>query len=179
MSNKQILLIGTVLTIAFAAFLFWPQGETSEITEVSYAQPSLSENIVHEVSNPDAIKVTMYKNPGCGCCTKWAEHMVSDEAFEVREIPASNIYDIKAEAGIPRTLSSCHTAKIGGYFVEGHVPSADVKRLLEEKPDAIGLTVPGMPVGSPGMEVEGRDAAPYDVLLIKKDGSTEVFSSYR
>jgi hypothetical protein len=177
MSNRNILLGGTFLTILFAAVLFWPREEPGEKKAVNLPAPQ-KENTLHSVSNPEAVQVTMYKNPGCGCCTKWAEHMVSEESFEVREIAASNIYEIKAEAGIPRELSSCHTAKIGGYFVEGHVPMEQVKRLLEEQPDAVGLTVPGMPIGSPGMEVDGRNPAPYDVLLIRKDGSTEVFASY-
>ena len=165
------------MTLIFAAVLFWPREEAASNKELRLPPPQV-ENKIHSTTNPEAVNVTMYKNPGCGCCTKWAEHMVSEDSFEVREIAASNIYEIKAEAGIPRELSSCHTAKIGSYFVEGHVPMEQVKRLLEEKPDAIGLTVPGMPVGSPGMEVEGREAAPYDVLLIRKDGSTEVFASY-
>jgi len=81
------------------------------------------------------------------------------------------------ETGVGDKLASCHTAKIDGYVVEGHVPSSDIKRLIAERPDAIGLTVPGMPVGSPGME-QGAEFEPYDVLLIKKDGATEVFARY-
>ncbi len=177
MSNNQILIAGTLMTFIFAGILFWPREEPGVKDGPNLPAPKV-ENTLHSTANPEAVKITMYKNPGCGCCTKWAKHMVSEDSFEVREIAAPNIYDIKAEAGIPRELSSCHTAKVGGYFVEGHVPMEQVQRLLDEQPDAIGLTVPGMPIGSPGMEVEGRNPAPYDVLLIRKDGSTEVFASY-
>ena len=84
---------------------------------------------------------------------------------------------LKRQAGIGDKLASCHTAKIDGYVIEGHVPGSDIKRLIAERPDAIGLTVPGMPVGSPGME-QGAEFEPYDVLLIKKDGATEVFAKH-
>jgi hypothetical protein len=84
---------------------------------------------------------------------------------------------LKRQAGIGDKLASCHTAKIGGYVVEGHVPASDIKRLVAERPDAVGLAVPDMPIGSPGME-QGTEIEPYDVLLIKKNGGTEVFASY-
>ena len=166
MNNLKILVLGSLLTLFFAAYLFYPS------QEATYAASAPVE------PNPDAIEFSMYKNPGCGCCTLWAEHMMKDGEFVVKEVPSPNLSEIKEEAGVPRTLSSCHTSKIEGYIVEGHVPIEDVKRLLKEKPDAIGITVPGMPIGSPGMEVTGRPADKYDVLLIKNDGTTEVFASH-
>jgi len=179
MTNTKILVAGLFITLGFAAYLFWPaQQQDQPATPIADIPPVESETVLHAVDNPEAIPVTMYKNPGCGCCTKWAQHMVSDEHFEVKEIASEDVYEIKEESGIPATLSSCHTAKIGKYVVEGHVPAEDVKRLLEEQPDAIGLTVPGMPIGSPGMEVPGRQPQRYDVLLIKRDGTTEVFASH-
>lgn len=159
MSNKVILILGGIFTLAFAAYLFLPESTTS---------------------NPfsDKTEVVMYKNPGCQCCTKWAEHMMEGE-FTVEEKPTPTIMRIKQENGITRELSSCHTAMVGDYVVEGHVPIDDVRRLLKEKPEnAIGLTVPGMPTGSPGMEIPGRMPDSYDVLLVKNDGSTEVWASY-
>jgi len=160
MTNKTILVAGILFTAAFAAFLFWPEGQ----------------NISDNNTDPNVTEVVMYKNPGCECCTKWAAHMDSAE-FKVSERPVSDLYERKASYGITQQLSSCHTAIVDGYVVEGHVPVEDVQRLLREKPDAIGLTVPGMPIGSPGMEVPGRKADSYDVLLIAKDGSTSIFSS--
>lgn len=160
MTNKTILILGVLFTAVLSAFLFWPR-ETSDATYLP---------------EEGTIEVVMYKNPGCECCTKWAAHMDSSN-FRVTERAVSDLYDRKASYGITQELSSCHTAIIDGYVVEGHVPVEDVQRLLEEKPDAIGLTVPGMPIGSPGMEVPGRTPDSYEVLLIAKDGSTTVFST--
>lgn len=119
----------------------------------------------------------MYKNAGCQCCTKWGDHMHEGD-FAVEEVPVPVLMQVKRDNGISRELASCHTAIVDGYVVEGHVPRADVERLLREKPDAIGLAVPGMPIGSPGMETPGRTPDSYDVLLVNRDGSTSVFSSY-
>ncbi|ODA67515.1 hypothetical protein A7A08_01548 [Methyloligella halotolerans] len=121
--------------------------------------------------------VELWKSPSCDCCAKWADHMKA-EGFAVSPHPVDTdtLAKIKHQSGVPSKLASCHTGKIGGYVIEGHVPASDVKRLLEEKPEAVGLTVPGMPIGSPGME--GPDPESYDVLLIKKDGSTEVFAHH-
>jgi len=162
MTNGKILAFGGVFTFALAAFLFWPAGET---------------NSASSFETGEKIEVVMYKNPTCGCCAKWADHMETAE-FEVEQIDSDDLFAVKEEAGVPNQLSSCHTAKVGGYVVEGHVPLEDVRRLLEEKPDAIGITVPGMPIGSPGMEVEGRPADNYDVLLIHNDGTTSVWASH-
>lgn len=96
-----------------------------------------------------------------------------------RDLPLADLNAAKVEAGLKPGQSSCHTARIDGYVIEGHVPQRDVKRLLKERPDAIGLTVPDMPYGSPGMGEAGDDADPYDVLLVKRDGTTEVYQSYR
>lgn len=120
----------------------------------------------------------VWKSPSCGCCGAWVAHM-QKEGFAVKsnDLAAGLLAQLKRQAGLTPKLQSCHTAKIGGYIIEGHVPAREVKRLLEEKPDAVGLAVPGMPVGSPGMEA-GDDKEPYEVLLVKKDGSTEVFARY-
>jgi hypothetical protein len=120
--------------------------------------------------------VVVYKSPTCGCCQSWAEHLQA-AGFPVETRDTQDLDAIKAEAGVPFGQGSCHTAKVGDYFVEGHVPADDVKRLLAERPDALGLTVPGMPIGSPGME-QGDVREPYDVLLVAKDGSTAVFAHH-
>lgn len=118
------------------------------------------------------------KDPSCGCCGAWIEIMQS-AGFEasVQNVSNADLYRFKLESGITPDLASCHTAQIDGYVIEGHVPPSDVCRLLAERPDAIGLSVPGMPYGSPGMGPENeRDA--YDVLLVKRAGSFEVFTHY-
>lgn len=117
---------------------------------------------------------------GCGCCVAWAEYIQAN-GFEtdLKYLPMADLWTRKAKLGLKSGLTSCHTALVGGYAVEGHVPAREVRRLLAEKPDAVGLVVPDMPYGSPGMGEAGPDADPYDVLLLRKDGSTEVFASYR
>ena len=120
--------------------------------------------------------VVVYKSPTCGCCELWVRHM-RHFGFQVETHDVQDLGAAKAEAGIPYGLGSCHTARVGKYFIEGHVPAEDVKRLLFEKPAARGLTVPGMPIGSPGME-QGERREPYDVLLVAKDGTTTVYAHH-
>ena len=120
-------------------------------------------------------KAMVYKTPTCGCCSKWIEHL-EENGFEVKSKNLSDVNPVKRMNGVPMRLASCHTAIIGGYFVEGHVPAQDVKRLLAERPNVAGIVVPRMPVGSPGME--GPNPEAYSVLAVKKDGSTEVFSRH-
>jgi hypothetical protein len=129
-----------------------------------------------ETSTP-AIEV--WKSATCQCCGKWVTHL-EENGFMVKTNAAdtTTLDKIKRAAGIGEKLDACHTGKIDGYMIEGHVPASDIKRLVAERPDAIGLTVPGMPVGSPGMEQPDGKTEPYDVLLIKKDGSTEIFASH-
>ncbi len=119
----------------------------------------------------------VHKTPTCGCCGDWVSHM-EQAGFAVTVIEANDLSPVKKAVGLPYGLGSCHTATIGGYFVEGHVPAADVQRLLEEKPDALGLAVPGMPLGSPGMEVPSGQKEAYDVLMVLPDGTTEVYASH-
>ena len=118
--------------------------------------------------------VQVYKSPSCGCCDKWVEHMRA-HGFAVEAHGRRDMQSIKERAGIRPGQGSCHTAFVGRYTIEGHVPAADVKRLLEEEPEATGLTVPGMPMGSPGME--GPYSESYKVLLFGNEG-TRVFSRY-
>jgi len=123
--------------------------------------------------------VTVYKSSTCPCCDGWIKHL-GKEGFDVKtEIRDDDMDKIKADNGVTEKLASCHTAKIGGYVIEGHVPAADVKRLLKEKPtDIVGLTAPGMPMKSPGMQAEGLPPKGYNVIAFKKDGSTEVYTRY-
>lgn len=120
----------------------------------------------------------VWKSPDCGCCGEWVTHM-RDNGFRVQIFDVGNTAARK-RLGMPDKLGSCHTARVGGYVLEGHVPAADVLRLLREKPNALGLAVPGMPIGSPGMDGPeyGDRRDPYDVLLVARDGSTRVFQSH-
>lgn len=120
-----------------------------------------------------AADVVVYKSPTCGCCGKWVDHMQA-AGITVDVQNRRDLRPIKAELGVPSRLQSCHTAKVGDYLVEGHVPADLVQRLLDEKPDIKGLAVPGMPMGSPGMEGPYKDE--YDVLAIGKDGRTKVYA---
>lgn len=121
--------------------------------------------------------VDVYKSPTCACCSKWVDHL-REEGFEVRSTDTSYLADFKASHGVPRQVESCHTALVAGYVVEGHVPASDIKRLLRERPGIRGVAVPGMPIGSPGMEVPGTTAQPYDVISFDMRGRTDVFASH-
>jgi hypothetical protein len=118
--------------------------------------------------------IVVYKNVHCDCCLKWVEYLEANR-FNVRVVNVDDLGKEKRRVGIPKHGESCHTAEIEGYFIEGHVPADDIKRLIRLKPDAKGLTVPAMPIGSPGME-RGTEFQPYEVLLVDKAGNTTVFS---
>ena len=125
------------------------------------------------------IPLQVWKDPSCGCCGDWIAHM-QQNGFQVTTHDSGN-NAVRAKLGLPKQYASCHTALVGGYLVEGHVPAADVKRLLKEKPKALGLAVPGMPVGSPGMDgpVYGGRRDAYDTVLVLRDGGSRVFQSHR
>lgn len=120
--------------------------------------------------------LVVYQDPSCGCCGKWVKHM-RDHGFTVKSVLESNMNARKQSLGVPPKLRSCHTAVIDDYVIEGHVPAADVKRLLKDRPEGEGLAVPGMPLGSPGMEFGERRQA-YDVLLFDAAGDTAVFKHH-
>jgi hypothetical protein len=120
--------------------------------------------------------VEVFKNPSCGCCGAWVDHLKA-AGFNVTVTPVDDTAAARRKYGLPDKFGSCHTAVVAGYVVEGHVPAGDIKKLLVMKPVALGLAVPGMPVGSPGMEMGSRKDA-YQVLLVDKQGRERVFSSY-
>jgi len=122
-------------------------------------------------------EMVVTKDPSCGCCGAWIDH-VSKAGFSAEVIESSEVNRLKARLGVPQALASCHTAEVGGYVIEGHVPADAIKRLLAQKPQARGLAVPGMPVGSPGMEVAGAENDTYDVILFGPAGQTS-FARYR
>ena len=116
--------------------------------------------------------VAVYKDPGCECCARWVKHL-SANGFVATVRDSTDMPSVKRTMGVPDALQSCHTAVVGKYVVEGHVPAAAIKKLLAEKPTVMGLAVPGMPVGSPGME--GSPQQPYNVIAFERDGKTRVF----
>lgn len=125
-----------------------------------------------------APRIDVAKTPTCGCCTAWIEHL-EENGFEVAayDVSPEQLNDIKAGLDIDPSLTSCHTATVDGYFIEGHVPSSDIKALLSERPEGRGLTVPGMPLGSPGMEMgDQRDA--FETLLVGEGRATRVFKRH-
>lgn len=124
-------------------------------------------------SAADAVDV--YKSPYCGCCEKWVEHL-QQAGFAVRTHDVNDVPAARQRLGMPERLGSCHTAKVAGYVVEGHVPAADIQRLLKEKPKALGLAVPSMPLGSPGME--SSKPVPYNTLLVQAGGTSTVFAKH-
>ncbi len=121
--------------------------------------------------------VVVNKDPSCGCCKGWVGHLRA-AGFTAEVIETSELNRVKARLGVPQDLASCHTAEVAGYVVEGHVPADAIKRLLAERPKAKGLSVPGMPVGSPGMEVEGSPPDIYEVVLFG-NGARSTFARYR
>jgi hypothetical protein len=119
--------------------------------------------------------ITVYKDPSCGCCKKWIEHLIKN-GYRVDAKDTPDMAAIKRTLGVPDGITACHTAVVNGYLIEGHVPAADIDRLLTQKPHIAGLAVPGMPMGSPGME--GGAAQRYRVLTFDKSGKTAVFASH-
>jgi len=125
------------------------------------------------ISGTQAADVMVYKSPTCGCCSKWVAHM-KDSGFSVDVENRQDLASLKAQLGVPTRFQSCHTAVVGDYVVEGHVPADLIRRMMTEKPDIKGLAVPGMPMGSPGMD--GPYKQPYDVLAIDQGGHTSVYA---
>jgi hypothetical protein len=121
--------------------------------------------------------VEVYKSATCGCCSKWVEHLQT-HGFTVRTTDSDDVNAIKTQHRVPRQVQSCHTARVDGYVLEGHVPAVDVQRLLKERPAIAGLAVAGMPIGSPGMEVPGVKAHRYDVIAFDKNGGTRAFAAH-
>lgn len=130
---------------------------------------------VRVLPRPAGVPMVVYKDPNCGCCAKWVE-LMKGAGFEVSARDTPNMDAIKARYRVGRAQASCHTAVVGGYVVEGHVPAEDIKRMLKEKPAVLGIAAPGMPVGSPGMEGSPKDA--YNVVTFDAAGKTTVFAKH-
>ncbi|MGH8550363.1 MAG: DUF411 domain-containing protein [Methylococcales bacterium] len=124
----------------------------------------------------EPVEITVYRSPSCGCCGIWLEH-IQKHNFKVTDIKTEDVNSIKQKVGVSPQLASCHTALVDGYVIEGHVPAADIRKLLTEKPAVAGLSVPGMPQGAPGMEMGGRKE-PFSVISFDKDGNQQHYTDY-
>jgi hypothetical protein len=131
------------------------------------------------LASTDPLNITVYKSPYCGCCKDWVKH-IQDNGFNVTVIEQENVNPTKQRLGVEPRLASCHTATINGYVIEGHVPANDIKKMLQQKLDIKGLAVPGMVMGSPGMEdPAGKKFTPFKVVAFRDNGDKFIFSSYR
>lgn len=127
-------------------------------------------------SMADSSDITVYRDPSCNCCGGWIDHLV-EEGFQPTEISTADVETIKQQHHVPENFTSCHTAIVQGYVIEGHVPAADIKRLLAERPEVAGIAVPGMPVGTPGME-DGDRRVSFTVFSFDQAGNTAMFHQY-
>ena len=187
-SNRMIRLRSLPATTALAGLLFAtacaraPGVDKTEASAPTAVVPTRATTMSDAAAAKHAMPATaqrmvVYKSPSCGCCGDWVEHMRAG-GFVVEMRDLDNVNPVKERLGVPYGKGSCHTAEVGGYVIEGHVPADDVKRLLAEKPDAKGLVLPGMPAGSPGMETPDGRSEPYTVELIRRDGTTTAFASH-
>lgn len=151
-------------------------GETASGEEAQGETASGTEATAHLASLDELPEVIVYKSPTCGCCKAWVTHL-EENGFAVETRDMMDVQPKKQELGVPAQMASCHTAYADGYVFEGHVPADVMKDFLAEAPDATGLAVPGMPIGSPGMEVEGRPAEAYDVIAFDAEGEWRVYAS--
>jgi hypothetical protein len=131
---------------------------------------------IHLAASAATSTIEVYKNPYCSCCTEWVKHL-QQNGFTVNTHEVEDTSEHRKKFGMPEALGSCHTGTIQGYALEGHVPAAEIKRLLAEKPKAVGLSVPGMPIGSPGMEGARKDS--FDVLLVQQNGKHSIYKHYK
>ncbi|MBE8965148.1 DUF411 domain-containing protein [Nostocales cyanobacterium LEGE 12452] len=162
-----------VLTLGVLSIL----GSTAPM---SHAQTVFSSSHIQEQQTPSkstVLNATVYHSPDCNCCGGWIEHLKT-QGFKITDFSTPDIETVKQKYNVPDNLSSCHTAIVNGYVIEGHVPADDIKRLLQEKPNVVGLSVPQMPVGTPGMEMGDRKD-PFSVLSFDRNNSIAVFNQYR
>lgn len=164
--NRWLTVLALATSMAMAGCSVATPGESAGST-ASSAPPTAA----------DSPLLTVHKSPTCGCCALWVDH-VEASGFRAEIQLANDIEPVKRRVGVPAGYGSCHTAEVEGYFIEGHVPASDIQQLLKERPDALGLTVPGMPMGSPGMEVPSGEVRPYTVFLVHKDGTVSPFSEH-
>jgi hypothetical protein len=154
-----------------------PKSASISLKKLILTSVLLSGGFIYSAHAQPGLDIQVYKNPSCGCCGNWVKHLEAN-GFNATVTPTQNRQPLQTKMGVPRDKGACHTAVINGYFIEGHVPADDIKRLLTEKPNIAGLTVPGMPLGSPGMENPKYPAMAFPVLAIDKKGSSSQFNFY-
>lgn len=185
MKTSTQLLAVTLLSLAALSACARTPGAMDAQSSGTYANAgaTVSEPALQVAASGAAVAATglplvvVHKSASCGCCGSWVEHL-RKSGFKVEVRNGDNLNPVKQRVGVPIGKGSCHTAEVGGYFVEGHVPADDIKRLLMQKTDAKGLVLPGMPAGSPGMELPDGTTQPYTVELVKRDGSTAAFAQH-
>lgn len=162
---RKLAILVLLLMFAWAApaFAQSSQGATSRWDQ---------ETVLHANNHP----ITVYRDPACSCCHRWVAHL-KNHGFQVEDVPTDGVDAIKQQHGLPSGLTSCHTAIVEGYVMEGHVPADDIKRFLQARPNLVGLAVPDMPNGTPGMEVGDRKD-PFSVMAFDRNGQTQVFKTY-
>lgn len=174
--NKLILITGTALVAISTLTFFHFNNDTKILSQENnnlvVASVWDQETELYQGNR----KMTVYRTPSCGCCGLWIEHM-KKHGFEITDIKTDNIEEIKQQHNLSSELASCHTATIGSYVFEGHIPADEIKRFLKQKPNLKGLAVPGMPIGTPGMEA-GDMKQPFEILAFDESGNIEVFQSY-
>ncbi|PWQ92294.1 DUF411 domain-containing protein [Leucothrix pacifica] len=166
-----------LLTQVYADEVIAPNATSNELTDTPEATKVAEESTTEQPKTLPLPLVTVYKSASCGCCAAWIDHM-KDNGFPVEAHDSDNLNQYKIKAKLGPGLGSCHTAFVGDYAIEGHVPADDVKRLLSEKPDISGLTAPGMPMNSPGMAPKGSKPSGYDVISFKDGEAVGVFTEY-
>lgn len=171
--KSALLLLGCLAVVACSA----SNGAPATASPTPATPPAAPAHSPVPPATGEASLLVVHKHPSCGCCVMWIDHM-REAGFAVQVHDHQDMGPIKQRVGVPYAKGSCHTAEIDGYFVEGHVPAEDVKRLLAERPHARGLTVPGMPAGSPGMEMPDGTVHPYAVELVQHDGSTTEYARH-
>ena len=177
MKTLSSILLATLVLASTTAMTACARTPDPRSTAQTNAQPRIAAKATVAKTTAALPLVVVHKSPSCGCCGSWVEHM-RKAGFQVEVRNSDNLNPVKERVGVPLGKGSCHTAEIGGYFVEGHVPAGDIKRLLAEKSDAKGLVLPGMPAGSPGMEMPDGTTQPYTVELVGRDGSTTAFAQH-
>jgi hypothetical protein len=185
-NRSAVLALAGIMTMGLAACGGSADAETADyevpqpVAEAAYSDQANNEMHQGEAMNVSAETLVVYKTETCGCCGKWVDHMVKNGfEVEVHDLSQEELGALKTARGIDRNLQSCHTAEIDGYLVEGHVPAKDLQRLLTEKPDGVrGIAVPGMPIGSPGMEAEDGHVDEYEVVTFDEAGETKTYAWY-
>ena len=176
---KKLAIVGVVIAVTTGVGYWAVDRLHDDRTIAQLSSPTTPiANASDSTPTTEALNITVYRTPTCGCCQGWVDYLQQNN-FEVTDIvkPEAEIQAIRQQYDLPEQLNSCHTAEINGYLVEGHIFAQDIRQLIARKPDIAGIAVPGMPIGTPGMEMGDRKQS-FDVLGFKQDGQIEVFNSY-